>query len=82
VWFSAAAQHGLLNIKHWQSQSEQDNILHVAGCRTDGVRSGGGAGADNRIIISTSFTDRQKQGLEYVEHTGSIGAGKESLADW
>jgi hypothetical protein len=20
----------LLNIKHWQSQSEQDNILHVA----------------------------------------------------
>ena len=21
---------GLLNIKHWQSQSEQDNILHVA----------------------------------------------------
>jgi hypothetical protein len=23
----------LLNIKHWQSQSEQDNILHVAGCR-------------------------------------------------
>jgi hypothetical protein len=54
----------------------------LLGAYTDGVRPRGGAGADNRIIISTSFTDRQKQGLEYVEHTGSsIGAGKESLAD-
>ncbi|HIC7827709.1 TPA: DUF4055 domain-containing protein [Enterobacter hormaechei] len=31
---------------------------------------------------ATSFSDRQRQGLEYVEHTGSsIGAGKESLAE-
>lgn len=72
----------LLNIKHWQSQSEQDNILHVAVplLTVFGLEEG------QELIIgsssATSFTDRQKQGLEYVEHTGSsIGAGKESLAE-
>jgi hypothetical protein len=72
----------LLNIKHWQSQSEQDNILHVAGADTDGVRPEEGQELTIGSSSAASFTDRQKQGLEYVEHTGSsIGAGKESLAD-
>ena len=73
----------LLNIKHWQSQSEQDNILHVA--RVPLLTVFGLEEGQELIIGSssaTSFTDRQKQGLEYVEHTGSsIGAGKESLAE-
>lgn len=73
----------LLNIKHWQSQSEQDNILHVARVPllvVYGLESG------QELTIgsssATQFTDRTKQGLEYVEHTGSaIGAGKTSLED-
>lgn len=73
----------LLNIKHWQSQSEQDNILHVA--RVPLLTVFGLEEGEELVIGSSSatkFTDRQKQGLEYVEHTGSsISAGKESLAD-
>ena len=73
----------LLNIKHWQSQSEQDNILHVA--RVPLLTVFGLEEGQELVIGSssaTSFSDRQRQGLEYVEHTGSsIDAGKESLAE-
>ncbi|HFT7990572.1 DUF4055 domain-containing protein [Citrobacter braakii] len=73
----------LLNIKHWQSQSEQDNILHVA--RVPLLTVFGLEEGQELVIGSSSatqFSDRQKQGLEYVEHTGtSISAGKESLTD-
>lgn len=72
-----------LNIKHWQSQSEQDNILHVARVP---ILTVFGLGEDEELTIgsstATQFSDRSKQGLEYVEHTGSaIGAGKTSLDD-
>ncbi|HCC4724763.1 TPA: DUF4055 domain-containing protein [Citrobacter freundii] len=73
----------LLNVKHWQSQSEQDNILHVA--RVPLLTVFGLEDGQELVIGSSSatqFSDRQKQGLEYVEHTGtSISAGKESLTD-
>lgn len=73
----------LLNVKHWQSQSEQDNILHVA--RVPLLMVFGLEEGQELLIGSSSatqFSDRQKQGLEYVEHTGtSISAGKESLTD-
>lgn len=73
----------LLNVKHWQSQSEQDNILHVA--RVPLLTVFGLEEGQELVIGSSSatqFSDRQKQGLEYVEHTGtSISAGKESLTD-
>lgn len=73
----------LLNVKHWQSQSEQDNILHVA--RVPQLMVFGLEEGQELVIGSSSatqFSDRQKQGLEYVEHTGtSISAGKESLTD-
>ena len=73
----------LLNIKHWQSQSEQDNILHVA--RVPLLTVFGLEEGQELVIGSSSatqFSDRQKQGLEYVEHTGtSISSGKESLTD-
>lgn len=73
----------ILNIKHWQSQSEQDNILHVARVPLL-VAYGLNDGAELTIGSSsaTKFDDKTKAGLEYVEHTGSaIGAGKESIAD-
>ena len=73
----------LLNVKHWQSQSEQDNILHVA--RVPLLTVFGLEDGQELVIGSSSatqFSDRQKQGLEYVEHTGtSIASGKESLTD-
>jgi len=70
-----------LNIKHWQSQSEQDNILHVARVPLL-VTFGLAEGETLKIGASsaTNFTDREQQGVEYVEHTGSaIGAGQTSL---
>ncbi len=73
----------LLNIKHWQSQSEQDNILHVA--RVPLLVAYGLADNETLTIGSstaTRFEDRQRQGLEYVEHTGAaINSGKISLED-
>ena len=73
----------LLNVKHWQSQSEQDNILHVVRVP---ILSVFGLEEGEELVIgsssATSFSDRQKQGMEYTEHTGAaIGAGKESLTD-
>jgi len=73
----------LLNIKHWQSQSEQDNILHVA--RVPILSVYGLAEGQELTIGSSSamsFSDKQKQGVEYTEHTGSaIGSGKTSIDD-
>ncbi|WP_368300925.1 DUF4055 domain-containing protein [Kluyvera sichuanensis] len=73
----------LLNVKHWQSQSEQDNILHVARVP---ILTVFGLEDDQELVIgsssATQFSNRETGGLEYVEHTGSaIGAGKESLSD-
>jgi hypothetical protein len=73
----------MLNVKHWQSQSEQDNILHVVRVP---ILSVFGLEEGEELVIgsssATSFSDRQKQGMEYTEHTGAaIGAGKESLTD-
>ncbi|HDX8949505.1 DUF4055 domain-containing protein [Klebsiella oxytoca] len=71
----------LLNIKHWQSQSEQDNILHVA--RVPLLVAYGLAEGETLTIGSstaTRFDNRERQGLEYVEHTGSaIASGETSL---
>ena len=71
----------LLNLKHWQSQSEQDNILHVA--RVPLLVAYGLAEGETLTIGSstaTHFDNRERQGLEYVEHTGSaIESGETSL---
>ncbi len=73
----------LLNIKHWQSQSEQDNILHVARVP---ILSVYGLEEGQELTIGSSsavrFSDKDRQGIEYTEHTGSaIGAGKTSITD-
>lgn len=73
----------LLNIKHWQSQSEQDQ--HPARRQSavaHGVRAGGGARTCDWLIFCHFILRSAKAGSGYVEHTGSsIGAGKESLAE-
>lgn len=72
-----------LVIKHWQSQSEQDNILHVARVP---ILTAFGLEEGQELTIgsstATTFSDRSKQGLEYVEHSGeAINSGKTSLDD-
>ncbi|MGT3256396.1 DUF4055 domain-containing protein, partial [Yersinia enterocolitica] len=62
----------MLNIKHWQSQSEQDNILHVA--RVPLLSVFGLEDKEELTVgasVATRFDDRTKQGLEYTEHSGA-----------
>lgn len=70
-----------LNVKHWQSQSDQDNILHVArvpilvatGVQDDFALTVGAASA---VKI-----DNPDGRLQFVEHTGqAIKAGLDALA--
>lgn len=70
-----------LNIKHWQSQSDQDTILHVARVPILAVI---GAQDDTAITVGAQSAVKLPQGadMKFVEHTGaSINAGKESLKD-
>ncbi|MBO9717515.1 MAG: DUF4055 domain-containing protein [Pseudoxanthomonas sp.] len=75
---------GYLNIKHWQSQSDQDTILHVARVP---ILAMYGVDADTQLVVGAStavrFTEpKTAAGLEFVEHTGAaINAGAESLKD-
>ena len=71
-----------LNVKHWQSQSDQDNILHVARVpilflagfdSTDPVTLGSGS------ALRHSSADAK---ASYVEHSGAaIEAGRNALKD-
>ncbi|MGP5757762.1 DUF4055 domain-containing protein [Pseudomonas aeruginosa] len=79
-----------LNVKHWQSQSDQDNILHVIRVPIL-VRIGIQAQYDNQGKVippefkvgTGSLTDLPKDGnLKYVEHTGkAVEAGRTALQD-
>jgi hypothetical protein len=70
-----------MNIKHWQSQSDQDNILHVARVPMlavigldEGESITVGAGAATRLPANCD--------MKWVEHTGkAIEAGRQSLLD-
>lgn len=70
-----------MNIKHWQSQSDQDNILHVARVPMlavigldEGESITVGAGAATRLPKDCD--------MKWVEHTGkAIEAGRQSLLD-
>ena len=70
------------NVKHWNSQSDQDTILHVARVPILAVI---GVDEDNwKLSVGASAAVRLPAGAEiaYVEHTGkAITAGKEALAD-
>lgn len=69
-----------LNVKHWQSQSDQDNILHIARVP---ILTLIGADENTQIEIGSSALKIPQGGdVKYVEHTGaSISAGAASLKD-
>ena len=68
------------NVKHWQSQSDQDTILHVARVP---ILFGRGLPDDTQITVGASSAIKSTApdaDLKFVEHSGNaIGAGKESL---
>lgn len=68
-----------LNIKHWQSQSDQDNILNTA--RVPLLARFGVNDDSGQMQVGGSLIDLPVDGdLRYIEHSGSaINAGQESL---
>lgn len=69
----------LLNIKHWQNQSDQDNILHTA--RVPILKF---TGIDpeqfSEMVVSGGVVLPQGADASYVEHSGAaISAGQASL---
>lgn len=70
-----------LNVKHWQSQSDQDNLLHVA--RVPLLFTFTDDEQFELAISAGSATQMPKDGdAKYVEHTGAaIEAGRVSLQD-
>jgi hypothetical protein len=70
-----------LNIKHWQSSSDQDSILHTARVPLLAIS---GMQDDDKVEIGAKSFLRLPTGAEakYVEHTGAaIEAGRQSLED-
>jgi len=73
-----------INLRHYQSSSDQNNILHVARVPflhasgfAEGELDGTEIGA-NRMIVSSNPDSR----ISHVEHTGkAIGAGRQDLKD-
>jgi hypothetical protein len=72
-----------VNIAHWQSQSDQRNILHVA--RVPILHAAGRMSEDGPITIGASHAVASADPaakLEWVEHSGAaIGAGRQDLKD-
>lgn len=79
-----------LNVKHWQSQSDQDNILHVIrvpilariGVQQQYDNQGKPIPAEFKVGVG-SLTDLPMNGdMKYVEHTGkAVEAGRTALKD-
>jgi hypothetical protein len=69
-----------LNVAHWQSQSDQRNILHVARVP---ILFGAGFKEDDKIVIGASSMTRNSDAnatLSYIEHSGAaISAGDKDL---
>jgi hypothetical protein len=70
------------NLEHWQSASDQRNILHAARVP---ILFASGRDEDEPLVISTgtATTARSdKAKLEWIEHSGAaIGAGRDDLKD-
>ncbi|QQP96539.1 DUF4055 domain-containing protein [Lysobacter enzymogenes] len=70
-----------LNVKHWQSQSDQDTILHVARVP---ILCTIGADDESRLTVGASSAVKLpvNADMKFVEHSGgAITAGKTSLDD-
>lgn len=69
-----------LNIAHWQSSSDQRNILHVARVP---ILFGAGFNTDDKLVVGAAEmvqSSNENAKLGYVEHTGAaIGAGDKDL---
>jgi hypothetical protein len=69
-----------LNAKHWQSQSDQDTILHVA--RVPILAMIGGEDAVLTVGAASAVKMPTGADLKFVEHTGkAIEAGAQALDD-
>lgn len=70
-----------MNVKHWQSQSDQDNIMHIARVPMLAVI---GLDEGENITVGAGSATRLPKGcdMKWVEHTGkAIEAGRQSLLD-
>jgi hypothetical protein len=71
-----------LNVAHWQSSSDQRNILHVARVP---ILFGSGFPETAEIVVGASQMVRSSDSnakLAFVEHSGgAIGAGRDDLKD-
>lgn len=72
-----------VNVAHWQSQSDQRNILHFA--RVPILFAAGRSMDEGPLVVSvgtaTTASDPAAK-LEWVEHSGqAIGAGRQDLKD-
>jgi len=68
-----------LNVKHWQSQSDQDTLLHVARVP---ILTAIGVDAKFSLVVGSSAAVRLPMGaeLKYCEHTGAaLESGAKSL---
>ena len=72
-----------VNIAHWQSQSDQRNILHFA--RVPILHTAGRSEDDGPLAISagTAIASADSSAkVEWVEHSGaSVGAGRQDIKD-
>ena len=70
------------NVEHWQSSSDQQNILHVARVP---ILFASGIDQDDKIVFSASVaatSSNPSARLAWVEHSGAaIGAGREAILD-
>lgn len=71
------------NVEHWQSSSDQRNILHAA--RVPILHATGRDSDEGPLVISASTATSSRDPnakLEWVEHSGAaIGAGRDDLKD-
>jgi hypothetical protein len=70
-----------LNVKHWQSQSDQDNIMHIARVP---ILTVAGVNDTFELVLGSNSAVKLPVGatMAYTEHSGNaIGAGKISLDD-
>jgi hypothetical protein len=73
-----------LNVRHWQSDSDQQNILHVARVPILFAQGLGDDETQTKIEIGSNTFIRGPKGsdLKYVEHTGKgVEAGAKELKD-
>jgi hypothetical protein len=78
---SALIELAHLNIKHWQSQSDQDTLIHVARVP---ILTATGVDKTFKLTVGSSAAVKLPQDatLGYTEHSGAaIGSGKISLDD-